>query len=142
MNRTRRNAETTELIVAPLLSWFPLVFISTCHHLVMVDHDPDELSFPRSDTCCSPVTRHACIATLVITIYFLLFRCSDPVREEVPPAVRRCQDAGIRVRMVTGDNIETAKQIGIKCNIYNPEMGGIAMTGAEFYSLVSRECIL
>lgn len=63
---------------------------------------------------------------------------SDPVRDEVPAAVRRCQDAGIRVRMVTGDNIETAKQIGIKCNIYHPEMGGLAMTGSEFYSIVSK----
>lgn len=57
----------------------------------------------------------------------------DPVRDEVPAAVRRCQQAGIRVRMVTGDNIETAKQIGIKCNIYHPETGGIALTGPDFY---------
>lgn len=64
--------------------------------------------------------------------------CSDPVRNEVPAAVRRCQGAGIRVRMVTGDNIETAKQIGIKCNIYHPETGGLALTGAEFYSMVIR----
>ncbi|XP_055388508.1 plasma membrane calcium-transporting ATPase 2-like [Condylostylus longicornis] len=60
----------------------------------------------------------------------------DPLREEVPAAVRRCQDAGIRVRMVTGDNIETAKQIGIKCNIYHPETGGLAMTGSDFYATV------
>lgn len=61
---------------------------------------------------------------------------SDPVRDEVPAAVRRCQEAGIRVRMVTGDNLETAKQIAILCNIYHPETGGLAMTGAEFFKLV------
>jgi hypothetical protein len=60
----------------------------------------------------------------------------DPVRDEVPGAVRTCQRAGIRVRMVTGDNIETAKSIAVKCNIYHPESGGMAMIGKDFYNLV------
>ena len=47
------------------------------------------------------------------------------MREEVPAAVRACQASGIKVRMVTGDNLETAKQIGIKCNIYHPEEGRV-----------------
>eukprot|EP00922_Rhytidocystis_sp_ex-Travisia-forbesii_P001199 GHVS01001686.1.p1 GENE.GHVS01001686.1~~GHVS01001686.1.p1 ORF type:complete len:1246 (-),score=193.62 GHVS01001686.1:266-4003(-) len=60
----------------------------------------------------------------------------DPVRDEVPSAVRTCQTAGINVRMVTGDNIETAKQIALKCHIYKPEAGGLAMLGPEFYKLI------
>eukprot|EP00922_Rhytidocystis_sp_ex-Travisia-forbesii_P059841 GHVS01088735.1.p1 GENE.GHVS01088735.1~~GHVS01088735.1.p1 ORF type:complete len:1263 (+),score=240.35 GHVS01088735.1:211-3999(+) len=60
----------------------------------------------------------------------------DPVRDEVPSAVRTCQTAGINVRMVTGDNIETAKQIALKCHIYKPEAGGVAMLGPEFYKLI------
>eukprot|EP00921_Rhytidocystis_pertsovi_P011216 GHVQ01018104.1.p1 GENE.GHVQ01018104.1~~GHVQ01018104.1.p1 ORF type:complete len:1253 (+),score=188.78 GHVQ01018104.1:451-3759(+) len=60
----------------------------------------------------------------------------DPVRDEVPSAVRACQQAGITVRMVTGDNLETAKQIAIKCNIYKPEGGGLAMLGPEFYKMI------
>ena len=43
----------------------------------------------------------------------------DPVRPEVPQAVADCQKAGIFVRMVTGDNMETAKAIARQCNIYN-----------------------
>jgi Ca2+-transporting ATPase len=35
----------------------------------------------------------------------------DPLREGVPEAVKRCQDAGIRVMMVTGDHRETAAHI-------------------------------
>lgn len=60
----------------------------------------------------------------------------DPVRAEVPGAVRKCQSAGIRVRMCTGDNIETAKQIGIKACIYHPERGGLAMLGSDFLKAV------
>ena len=32
----------------------------------------------------------------------------DPLRDSVPPAIRKCNAAGVDVRMVTGDNIETA----------------------------------
>ncbi|PIO56253.1 hypothetical protein TELCIR_22348, partial [Teladorsagia circumcincta] len=35
----------------------------------------------------------------------------DPVRPEVPAAIDKCQKAGITVRMVTGDNINTARSI-------------------------------
>ena len=41
----------------------------------------------------------------------------DPIRPDVPSAVLKCQDAGITVRMVTGDNINTAKAIALKCGI-------------------------
>ncbi|KAJ3423386.1 cation transporting atpase [Anaeramoeba flamelloides] len=41
----------------------------------------------------------------------------DPVREEVPKAVKESQNAGVTVRMVTGDNIETAKHIAKECGI-------------------------
>jgi P-type Ca2+ transporter type 2B len=35
----------------------------------------------------------------------------DPVRPEVPDAIKQCQRAGITVRMVTGDNINTARWV-------------------------------
>jgi Ca2+-transporting ATPase len=41
----------------------------------------------------------------------------DPLRPEVPKAVLDCQKAGIIVRMVTGDNLLTAKAIAAKCGI-------------------------
>jgi Ca2+ transporting ATPase len=37
----------------------------------------------------------------------------DPVRPEVPDAIRQCQRAGITVRMVTGDNVNTARYRGL-----------------------------
>lgn len=54
----------------------------------------------------------------------------DPVRAEVPAAVATCQRAGIRVRMVTGDNIHTASHIARECGIL--EEDSIAMEGPEF----------
>ncbi|KAL8437239.1 hypothetical protein Efla_006732 [Eimeria flavescens] len=65
-----------------------------------------------------------------------VFGIQDPVRDEVPEAVERCHLAGINVRMVTGDNLITAKAIAKKCNIFNEERGDIAMLGPEFTNMV------
>lgn len=54
----------------------------------------------------------------------------DPLRPDVTEAVRTCQQAGIMVRMVTGDNLETAKAIARKCGILTA--GGEALEGPEF----------
>ncbi|XP_074533206.1 plasma membrane calcium-transporting ATPase 1-like [Halichoeres trimaculatus] len=56
----------------------------------------------------------------------------DPVRPEVPEAIRKCQRAGITVRMVTGDNINTARAIAIKCGILQPGDDFLCMEGKEF----------
>jgi len=45
----------------------------------------------------------------------------DPLRAEVPGAIVDCKRAGIVVRMVTGDNIQTARAIAKKCGIVTPE---------------------
>jgi len=63
----------------------------------------------------------------------------DPVRPEVPAAVRSCQEAGITVRMVTGDNINTAMAIAKQCAIYDPEGQGLAVEGPDFREAVARE---
>ena len=41
----------------------------------------------------------------------------DPLREEIPVAVELCHNAGITVRMVTGDNIQTAIAIAKEAGI-------------------------
>jgi len=53
-------------------------------------------------------------------IFLCIMGIEDPLRAEVKAAVLKCQNAGILVRMVTGDNIETAKKIAEECGIYNP----------------------
>ncbi|KAL8739073.1 MAG: hypothetical protein Q9181_000255 [Wetmoreana brouardii] len=57
----------------------------------------------------------------------------DPLRVGVADAVRACQHAGVYVRMVTGDNLLTAKAIAEECNIFMP--GGIVMEGPKFRKL-------
>ncbi|CAN0187552.1 unnamed protein product [Lampetra planeri] len=56
----------------------------------------------------------------------------DPVRPEVPDAIRKCQRAGITVRMVTGDNISTARAIASKCGILTPGEDFLCIEGKEF----------
>ena len=46
-----------------------------------------------------------------------IFGIEDPLRKQVPGAVARCQNAGIRVVMVTGDHKGTAVSIARKCGI-------------------------
>ncbi|EPB77118.1 hypothetical protein ANCCEY_03819 [Ancylostoma ceylanicum] len=51
---------------------------------------------------------------------------------EVPAAITKCQEAGITVRMVTGDNINTARSIATACGILKPGEDFIALEGKEF----------
>ncbi|XP_041111148.1 plasma membrane calcium-transporting ATPase 1-like isoform X2 [Polyodon spathula] len=63
----------------------------------------------------------------------------DPVRPEVPDAIRMCQRAGITVRMVTGDNINTARAIAIKCGILLPGDDFLCIEGKEFNRRIRNE---
>uniref|UniRef100_A0A3Q2PK52 Calcium-transporting ATPase n=1 Tax=Fundulus heteroclitus TaxID=8078 RepID=A0A3Q2PK52_FUNHE len=63
----------------------------------------------------------------------------DPVRPEVPDAILKCQHAGITVRMVTGDNINTARAIAIKCGIIHPGEDFLCIDGKEFNRRIRNE---
>lgn len=58
----------------------------------------------------------------------------DPIRKEVPSAVKICKDAGIRVVMITGDYPDTAMHIAKKIGLNYKE----AITGAEFEELSDK----
>jgi Ca2+-transporting ATPase len=61
----------------------------------------------------------------------------DPLRQGVTDAVAACQRAGVCVRMVTGDNMMTAKSIARQCGIY--QYGSIAMDGPTWRKLSHEE---
>lgn len=60
----------------------------------------------------------------------------DPIRAEVPQAVRQCQSAGIRVVMITGDYPATASAIASQAGI---PPGKAVLSGAELDSMDDRE---
>lgn len=64
----------------------------------------------------------------------------DPVRPEVPAAIRKCQGAGIVVRMVTGDNVNTARSIAQSCGIIPPGSDNfLVLDGKEFNQRIRDE---
>ncbi|MDE6786989.1 MAG: calcium-translocating P-type ATPase, PMCA-type, partial [Muribaculaceae bacterium] len=66
---------------------------------------------------------------------------SDPVRADVPDAVREVTDAGIKVKIVTGDTPGTAKEIGRQVGIWDDavDTDRNIITGVEFEALSDEE---
>lgn len=58
---------------------------------------------------------------------------------QVPEAIAKCKRAGITVRMVTGDNINTARAIATKCGIVTPGDDFLCLEGKEFNRLIRNE---
>lgn len=68
---------------------------------------------------------------------------ADPVRPEVREAVARARRAGIDVKIVTGDNPETAREVGRQIGLWSEEddrIPGRVMLGAELGALGEEEC--
>ncbi|KAJ6093228.1 hypothetical protein N7486_008517 [Penicillium sp. IBT 16267x] len=61
----------------------------------------------------------------------------DPLRPEVPSAIRKCHSAGVQVKMVTGDNVATATAIASACGIKTED--GLVMEGPKFRQLSDAE---
>ena len=82
---------------------------------------------------------------------------SDPLRKEVPSAIRQCGQAGIDVKIVTGDTTATAMEIAQQCGIIEVRGGSdrgqghvtcndthqspVTITGAEFAALSDDEAL-
>ena len=66
---------------------------------------------------------------------------SDPVRSDVPDAVKEVTDAGIKVKIVTGDTPGTAKEIGRQIGLWNDKTDGERniITGTEFAELSDEQ---
>ena len=66
-----------------------------------------------------------------------IFAISDPLRKEVPAAIRQCNEAGIDVKIVTGDTVATAMEIARQIGMSD----GLTITGAEFAALSDEEAM-
>ena len=77
-----------------------------------------------------------------VSLRFLGFvAIADPVRSDVPEAVREVLDAGIKVKIVTGDTPGTAKEIGRQIGLWNDaeDTDRNIITGAEFAELTDEQ---
>ncbi|XP_041835261.1 plasma membrane calcium-transporting ATPase 3-like isoform X4 [Melanotaenia boesemani] len=91
---------------------------------------PAEAGEPNWDNENDILNELTCIAVVGI---------EDPVRPEVPEAIAKCQRAGITVRMVTGDNINTARAIATKCGILQPGEDFLCLEGKEFNQQIRND---
>ncbi|WMV47824.1 hypothetical protein MTR67_041209 [Solanum verrucosum] len=66
----------------------------------------------------------------------------DPCRPGMKKAVEDCQNAGVNIKMITGDNVFTAKAIATECGILHPNQEvdeGAVIEGEEFRNLTDEE---
>eukprot|EP01126_Amoeba_proteus_P007992 TRINITY_DN1292_c0_g2_i3.p1 TRINITY_DN1292_c0_g2~~TRINITY_DN1292_c0_g2_i3.p1 ORF type:complete len:1024 (+),score=224.20 TRINITY_DN1292_c0_g2_i3:30-3074(+) len=93
------------------------------------------LAFKNLDKCPSKEVQDGSLDDDLTLI--AICAIEDPIRPEVPKAVADCQRAGITVRMLTGDNILTAKDIARQCGILR--QGGKCIEGPVFRNLQQNE---
>jgi P-type Ca2+ transporter type 2B len=68
-----------------------------------------------------------------------IYALADPLRPEIIESVKKCRIAGINIRMVTGDNIETAKAIAIEAGLITRQEANqeyVCMEGRHFREIV------
>ncbi|GLT99512.1 hypothetical protein SLE2022_169490 [Rubroshorea leprosula] len=71
-----------------------------------------------------------------------LIGIKDPCRPGVKKAVEDCQYAGVNIKMITGDNVYTARAIATECGILRPRQdmdSGVVVEGEEFRSYTPQE---
>ncbi len=95
--------------------------------MVVAQRDFDHATFDRSAAHIDDVTDLTLLAMVGIV---------DPPRPEAKAAIAECHEAGIRVRMITGDHATTAAAIAGELGIE-----GRAMTGAEFSGMSDEELL-
>jgi Ca2+-transporting ATPase len=64
---------------------------------------------------------------------------ADPIRPEVPAAIQACRDAGIKVKIVTGDNPETAREIARQIGLWDESDEQSATTHVLAYDFETLE---
>ncbi|WOK96014.1 putative calcium-transporting ATPase 5, plasma membrane-type [Canna indica] len=133
------------------------IILDMCDHIIDSDGNAIPLSAKHKEDILNVINSFACEALRTLCLAFkdihenqnaeeipaigytliAVFGIKDPVRPGVKEAVQTCIAAGIKVRMVTGDNINTAKAIAKECGILTED--GLAIEGPEFRSKSPEE---
>ncbi|XP_077327190.1 plasma membrane calcium-transporting ATPase 1 isoform X6 [Lithobates pipiens] len=122
--RPRDRDDMAKRVIEPMASEGLRTICMAYRDFPAEEHEPD---WENENDILTGLT---CIAVVGI---------EDPVRPEVPDAIRKCQRAGITVRMVTGDNINTARAIATKCGILHPGEDFLCIEGKEFNRRIRNE---
>lgn len=90
---------------------------------------------------CSETEPDAIKAAATDLVWLGCFVIQDPVRPDVPAAIESCHRAGVGVKIVTGDNFETACQIGREIGLLPAEElpEGAVLTGEQFADLTDEQ---
>ncbi|THU66007.1 hypothetical protein C4D60_Mb05t09670 [Musa balbisiana] len=133
------------------------IILQTCDQIIDSDGNTIFLSKKQKEDMMNVINSFACEALRTLCLAFkdisededleeipasgytliAVFGIKDPVRPGVKEAVQTCKAAGIKVRMVTGDNINTAKAVAKECGILTED--GLAIEGSEFRSRSPEE---
>ncbi len=73
----------------------------------------------------------------IVFLGFISFE--DPVREDVAEAIKKAEEAGSRVVMVTGDNPATASKIAVEAGIVDSDLNVETLTGSDIKTLNDEE---
>ncbi|KAJ9178694.1 hypothetical protein P3X46_010558 [Hevea brasiliensis] len=123
------------------------IILKMCDKIIAKDGKPMKMSQEQRKKITSVIDDFACQALRTLCLAFkdiekpdcipednytlvAVVGIKDPVRPGVKEAVKTCLEAGIIVRIVTGDNINTAKAIARECGILTDD--GIAIEGPDF----------
>ncbi len=91
---------------------------------------------PENDTDCETIVKQGDLTLMGI------FAISDPVRMDVPDAVEQCYNAGIGVKIVTGDTSATAIEIARRIGLWKREdTAESQITGVDFAALTDEEAL-
>ncbi|GAB4827790.1 Alpha carbonic anhydrase 4 [Ancistrocladus abbreviatus] len=133
------------------------IILQMCDKIVNANGEPVPLSEEHRERITLVINKFACDALRTLCLAFkditdksnaenipedtytliAVVGIKDPVRPGVKEAVKTCLEAGITVRMVTGDNINTAKAIAKECGILTE--GGLAIEGLDFRNKSPQE---
>ncbi|KAJ4977871.1 hypothetical protein NE237_008651 [Protea cynaroides] len=133
------------------------IILAMCNKIVDDKGEPVPLSEERAASVMDIINGFACEALRTLCLAFkdmdesfntdslptdgytliMIVGIKDPVRPGVREAVQTCLAAGITVRMVTGDNINTAKAIAKECGILTND--GLAIEGPDFRRMSPEE---